>query len=272
MNRDTILVSLSDMHSGSTTALFPNYPMFFRVSEKDEISHIPTENQRRMYEHWTNCADEVKRASIGKRLVVVHNGDAIDGNHHETVQIISGNPKHQSQIHIELMEFFLSRCGFSVSNGDELHYTNGTESHTGWNEYGIKEHFDFMNAQFHEELNLEVNGKLVWWTHHGTGVGKGTNEGNGYRNWLRDIHWDCIKEKKQSPDMIITSHFHKSLYQTYVQSFDHTMHGMVLPSWQMKTRYAYRVAPFQRNDIGLTMTEITADGDIRVRKPLLMEL
>lgn len=272
MSRDTVIVSLSDMHSGSTTALFPNYPMRFPISEKDEINHSPTHHQTRMYEHWLKCADEVKRAGIGKRLIIVHNGDAIDGNHHGTIQIISPNPKHQTLIHTELMEAFLSRCGFSVQNGDELHYTNGTESHTSWTEYGIKEYFDFMNAQYHEEMQLEVNGRKIWWTHHGPNPGKGANEGNAHRNWLRDIYWDCLKGKLSPPDLIITGHFHKSHYDSYNQSFDHTIHGMILPSWQMKTRYAYRVAPFQRNDIGLTIAEVTAQGDIRFMKPLLMEM
>ena len=260
------------MHSGSTTALFPGHEMTFKHGKDDAITVKPTAQQSAMFEHWTKCADEVKRLSIGKRIILVHNGDAIDGNHHGTIQIITANPKHQTEIHIDLMEFFLSRCGFSPANGDELHYTSGTESHTEWNEYGIKEHFDFMDAQYWDELKVTVNGVEIWWTHHGANAGKGTNEGNGYRNWLRDIYWDCLKGGTKPPNVIVTSHFHKSLYQTYVQSYDHTLHGMILPSWQMKTRYAHRVAPFQRNDIGLGMFEVSAAGDIRIHKPLIMEM
>lgn len=270
--RDTLIVSLSDMHSGGTTALFPNYKMSFRQGkEGNAINHDPNESQLKMFEHWIKCADEVKRLAIGKKLVIVHNGDATEGFHHGTVQVISSNPKHQSEIHIELMDIFLERCGFSVKNGDELHYTSGTESHTEWNEYGVKEHYSHLNAQYHDEMQRNINGRLFWWTHHGANAGKGTNEGNGYRNWLRDIYWDCIKGEVTPPDFIITSHFHKSLYQTYVQSYDHTLHGMVLPSWQMKTRYAFRVAPFQRNDIGLSIVEVSAQSDIRVHRPLLMQ-
>lgn len=273
MNRDTINVSLSDMHSGGLTALFPNYPMTFRLDEKNSLNYAPSFDQIKMYEHFIKCADEVKRRAIGKRMVIVHNGDAIEGFHHGNVQVVTPNPQHHTAIFIELFDVFLDRVGFSVKNGDELHFTSGTESHTDWQEYGISKHFEVFEAQYHDELCKEINGKLVWWTHHGPNPGKGANEGNAHRNWLRDIYWDSVKEKRQPPHLVITSHFHKSHYDSYNQSYEHTVHGIVLPSWQMKTRYAHRVAPFQRNDIGLTVTEITSDGHIRIEdSALTMEM
>lgn len=266
-NKDVLLVSLSDMHSGGSTALFPDYQMTFSHNGKDAMIARATPLQARMYKHWIACGKAIKERGKGKRIVVVHNGDALEGHHHGSIQIVTPNPKHQTEIHIELMETLLKESGHSVKNGDELHYTSGTESHTGWEEYGISEHFD---AHFHDELQAKINGVAVWFTHHGGGAGKGANEGNGYRNWLKDIYFECLRAGKTPPDMVVTAHFHKPIYQTYVMDW-HTIHGMILPSWQQKTRYAHRVAPFQRNDIGLMLTTITAGGDVRVEKPLLME-
>lgn len=270
MNRDTVIVSISDTHSGSSTALYPGYPMTFKHGEKDAFTLSPTEDQKKLYNHWVFCADEVMKLSIGKRKIIVFNGDAIEGVHHGSIQIMSPNIKHQNEIHIELMEEFLKRCDFSVSNGDELYYISGTESHTGWEEYGFKEHFEHLGARYMDDLRLMVNGVEFWYTHHGPNPGKGANEGNALRNWLRDIYFDCMKSNTKPPDMVITGHFHKSHYNTYNDSYQHTIHGIVLPSWQRKTRYAFRVAPFQRNDIGLSRIIVTADGDIRILKPLLM--
>jgi hypothetical protein len=266
---DVMLVSLSDMHSGGMTALYPDYPMTFQYDEKNTISIPPNEQQRQIYNHFIHSADEIKRLAVGKRLIITHNGDAIDGYHHNSVQVVSTNTKHHTLIHIELMGTFLERVGFSVKNGDELHYTSGTETHTGWEEYGIKEHFEPLGAKYHDEMRIRVNGREIWYTHHGTTAGKGANVGNGHRNWMRDIYYDCVKSGETPPDLIVTSHYHQCHYGTFVDSFTHTMHGIILPSWQAKTRYAIRAAPFQRNDIGLVYTVINDDGDMRFGKILM---
>ena len=182
--KDVIKVSLSDMHSGGITALFPDYPMTFRYDDKYSIPVGPNPAQKAIYQHFIKCADEIKKMSKGKKLIVVHNGDAIEGYHHNTVQVVSPSPKHHSEIHIELMETFLKRIGFSVKNGDELHYTSGTESHTGWEEFGISQHFNALGAKYHDELKMKINGREIWYTHHGANAGKGANEGNAHRNWL----------------------------------------------------------------------------------------
>lgn len=276
MNRDTLIVSLSDMHSGSSYALFPNRTVQFTDSQ---TNHTPTENQRKIYQHWQTCIKAIQAARKGKRLVIVHNGDATENIHHNITTVVSPAIKDHAEIHIELMNQLLKAAGFSKKNGDQLFYVEGTESHTLTLENYIAEELNAevyvnMNGRdyyAHPELETSINGKKLWYTHHGAGAGDGANEGDGYRNWLKRIYWNCVKADKPLPDMIVSSHVHKPIYTSYVQDY-HTIHGMVLPSWQMKTRYAYRVAPFQRNDIGLAMTEITAQGDIRVMKPLIMTM
>lgn len=273
---DVLKVSLSDMHSGSSFALFPNRLMQFTDSQ---TNHTPTDKQRKIYQHWKACLSAIKEARKGKRLVIVHNGDATENLHHNITGVVSPDIKDHAEVHIELMLELLKTAGFAKKNGDQLYYVEGTESHTLTVENYIAEElgaevYTTMNGKnyyAHPELEAVINGRRIWYTHHGAGAGDGASEGDGYRNWLKRIYWNCVKAKKPLPDMVVSAHVHKPIYTSYVQDY-HTVHGIVLPSWQMKTRYAYRVAPFQRNDIGLTMTEITADGDIRVRKPLLMKL
>lgn len=169
------------------------------------------------------------------------------------------------------MDYFLKTSGFSKKRGDELHYVTGTESHTGNMERVIAEYYDYIDAGFHDELRIKINNRMVYYTHHGGSAGDGQNEGDAYRNWLKRIYFNNLKDGKPQPDIIYTGHVHKPIYTSYVQDY-HTIHGIILPSWQMKTRFAYRAAPFQKNSIGMTMTEITAESDIRIMKPLVMEM
>jgi len=205
-----------------------------------------------------------------KKKIVI-NGDAIEGNHHGSIQIISPNPKHHVEIFVELITTFLHKIGFSVKNGDEFDIVSGTESHTGWMEYEIANQLSEWGARYHDELKVNVNGKYLWWVHQGARPGRGANEGNALRNWGRDLYFDCLKYGKQPPHMVTMSHFHKNTYEAFNDSYRHTMHLQVLPSWQGKTRFGYKASPFQRNDIGMIYNVITADGDIRIHEPLLWD-
>ena len=276
MNKDTLVVVLSDLHSGGSTALFPNR---FWQSTTTEHNHTPTQRQAAMYKHFERCMEYAAQNRRGKRLVVVHDGDAIEGVHHNSIQVITQNKAEQAGIHIDLMDTFLKRTRFSKKNGDLLYYVSGTETHVGDIEQSIAKDLSAENnpegGRVFDHLELNINGRLVWMVHHGKGRGRGANEGNELRNWMRDVFWDCMKVKAQPPDLVITGHTHTPTWNTYIgrniNSF-HMIHGVVCPSWQMKTRYAYKVAPVDRNEIGAVFVEIRADGEIRAPIILMMEI
>jgi hypothetical protein len=48
------------------------------------------------------------------------------------------------------------------------------------------------------------------------------------------------------------------------------MHGVILPSWQLKTAYAWMRAPVQKNKAGGIMQEIKADGTICIPRFSIM--
>jgi hypothetical protein len=261
---DTLIVTLSDMHSGSTTALFPN-----RFWQGEHNNHTPTQQQKSIWEHFEYCAKLIKQKRNGKKLIVVHDGDALEGVHHGSLQAITMLKNEQVEIHTDLMDYFLSAVGFTKRT-DKLYYTLGTEVHTDDNEELCA---DDLGAEENPEgghvfglLELTVNKRLLWFTHHGPTSGKGANQGNAFRNFLRDIFFDTIKNGDTPPDFVVTGHVHDPLYQMFVQNYKdsyHVVHGIINPSWQMKTRFAYKVAPVTKNKIGLSLFEITSTGDIR---------
>jgi hypothetical protein len=261
--QDTIVVNLSDMHSGGTTALF--LPRFW---EGMHGNHTPTKDQKQMWRHFDKCAKIIREKREGKRLIVVHDGDAIDGVHHDSPQIITRNKNEQIEIHTEIMDHFLQVSGWDRDSGDKLYYVTGTEIHVNDSENIIGED---LGAEMDGEkyafdfLPLSVNNKILWFAHHGGRAGKGANKGNALRNNLKHVYFDCLNEKQMPPDMLITGHSHDPFYETYNQWLGddiHVLHGIILPSWQKKTRFAYRVAPVQVNKIGMAYFEITAEGEI----------
>ncbi len=271
LSTDTTIAILADMHSGGTTALFPN--KFWQFKHKN---HTPTKQDMEMFGHFKKCAELIGARRKGKRLIVVHDGDAIEGWHHNSQQIHTANKDEQAEIHVELMDYFLNKIKFG--KGDKLYYINGTETHTGEKEDKIAE---YLKAQKNPEggrvfdhLSLNINGRTIWFAHHGKGRGTGANEGNGLIILLRNIYFDNLKLGLASPDMIITGHTHTPAYSVFTvrerENF-RMMHAIIAPSWQRKTRYGYKAAPVEVNEIGAVTFDISRSGEISQPKFILMQ-
>ena len=272
--KDTLLIWLSDLHTGGTTALFPHYNQLKDGHWKfKHISYPPSSEQCRLFDHFDFCADEIAKQRKNKRIIIVHNGDAIDGRHHDSRQIITHDKEEQGAVHVWLMKYFFDKISFNKNKGDLLYYVSGTETHTTDYEYGIAQDLGAEQTpagkDVFEFLPLEIAGKLIYAAHEGTSSGEGYTEGDAFRNSLKRLYWQCLSDKVRFPDLVVISHVHRPLYTSYVHNY-HTIHGMITPSWQIKTRFGNQIAPFQQNKIGMSTVDITTDGIIRVNKPILM--
>jgi hypothetical protein len=266
-NTDALIVPLSDFQTGSNYALFPNR----NWAGKNGNTHFPNSKQEAIYKQFVLFCEQVKQERKGKRLVVVMNGDAIEGVHHNNVDVCTRDLNDQAKLHIELVIAFKKAVGWQ--RGDKLYYVRGTETHTKDIEDDISDHVgaeQFADGSYiADHLCLTINGRELWFVHEGKRAGEGANEGNALRNWLKDIYYDALKAKIKPPDVVYSGHVHQPTYQPFAGNDNmtfHLMHGVILPSWQVKTRFAYRVAPVARNRIGGVTQVITASGDIRMPK------
>lgn len=266
---ETILCVLSDMHTGGSTALFP--AKGYVNNEGNLVS--PNPKQREIYPTFIRFAGEVAKARKGKRLIIVNLGDAVDGNHHGTLQESLFFDVDQCGAHVELMQEFMRRVGFK--RGDELYYVRGTEVHVKETENGIGESLGSVVAGYsdngkpifiHEILELNINGMTHTFAHHGKGRGAGANEGNSLRNFLRDIRDDREKDGLSRIDVLWSGHTHGHTYNSHIAREKggefHEFKGIICPSWQAKTKYALGKVPMAVNSIGGVYVRISADGDM----------
>ena len=269
--KDTVVVPISDMHSGGSTALFPDSIRWFKHG-----NHTPNSTQVEIFKHWMKCAESVAVDRKGKDMIIVVDGDSVDGNHHNTPQLTTILPNEQINIHIELMKAFMNTAKWNDKT-DKIYYVTGTEAHVEDNEdiIGLRMKAE-PNGNVHawDELQLIVNGKHIWFAHQGTSAGRGANQGNALRNWLKDIFTECVQEGNTPPDFIVTGHSHKPYYTPYCGRLNgdyHLVHGMICPSWQSKTRFGYKVAALQKNKIGMQWFTVTKDGHITQPKEMVMK-
>lgn len=271
---DTLLALPSDMHSGSTMALFPHYrDLQGGFWQFKHTRYTPSCKQCDLADHWDACADKTAMARMGKRLIIVGMGDSVDGKHHQTLQLATHNPDEQMEVHVWLMQRFMKRVGFDRSRGDKFYVLSGTETHTQEKEDYIARELQAENnpdgSDIFDFLPLEINGKLFWFLHQGAGPGKGANIGNSLVSWMKNKYFELLEAGQRIPDAVISGHYHVPVYTTFTRNYK-TIHGVILPPFQLKTRFGYKVAAAERENIGLSTIDISANGNIVVNKPYLM--
>jgi len=272
LNKDTLQIVVSDFHSGSNYALFPD-----RVWTGDNgNTHAPNSIQIMIRKHFEAFCAVARAKRKNKRVVLVHNGDAIDGDHHQSGDVCTLDDFKQADIHIELMNELQKRIDWQ--RGDRIYYSRGTKTHVSGREDYIGQQMNAVpsnDGYVHDIVQLNENGVLSWFAHHGPRKGKGPNRGNSLRAWIKNIYYEAIEDGREFPDIVYTGHVHDPDYATYsarLKSFRFkNMHGVILPSWQAKTSYAYMVAPVSVNRIGGVLHEIKADGTICVPEFCVME-
>jgi predicted phosphodiesterase len=263
---ETLLCVLSDMHTGSSTALFPRQGYRGDGTEDNHVS--PNDKQKEIHHTFVRFAGEVAKARKGRRLIVVNLGDAVDGFHHGSLQESLFKEKDQSAAHILLMDDFLKRVAFAKKKGDELYYVRGTETHVKEVENDIAKELGAMKADtglfVNEILELNINGLIHVFAHHGKARGTGQNEGNALRNFLANIRADREKDELQRMDVLWSGHTHGQTWNTHIARVRggqfHEMHGVICPSFQAKTRYALGKVPMAVNSVGGTYVNVGVDG------------
>jgi len=246
----TLIAELADLHIGGTTALFLNH----NWRGENGRSHIPSPEQLKIYQHFMECADKLKQRAYEK-LTLIIGGDAIDGNHHDSDELITRDLPEQAEIHKELLRDFMARAGFIVGV-DRLIYVRGTQVHTENQEARIAAD---LGAEIADHVEINIDSYKLWFLHKGARAGKGINKGNSLRNALRDIYFECLDGGKPMPDMVSYAHYH----QPVRESFDgerKEIRGYISPCWQMKTRFSYGCAPTELNKIGMTTFYTSFNG------------
>ena len=260
---DSVLCVLSDMHTGSSTALFPRKGFV----NFDNNLILPNATQRAIHAVFVRLAGEIKVARKKKRLILVVLGDAIDGFHHGSMQESLFREQDQAAAHIELIQEFQKCTGWKPD--DELYYVRGTFTHVKDIENEIAKELKAKpdraaKKYVHEILELNINGCLNLFYHHGKARGNGENEGNALRNYLRDIRVNRQRDGLPRADVSWSGHTHGHIYDSHNRrtgAGTHTFHGIICPSFQAKTQYALEKVPMQVNSIGGVSTTISAAGE-----------
>jgi hypothetical protein len=219
--------------------------------------------------------------------VVIFLGDLVEGVHHDQNEIFATTPEEQERVAITCIDEGLKLGGWK--KGDRTYFVKGTSpTHSGkgggsekriasdLSDYGVvyripgtpaNEYMD--GTPVFDHLRRTVHGHLIDAAHHtGGGSKRKWTEGNSLRMQIRSIYYDCLDRQVQPPRIWARAHIHR--YVPVQEDFTHhTINAFTLPSWQLKTEYAHKVANNQKAaDIGMMILEVDK-RNVKLHKRIL---
>lgn len=245
MSREVWAV-VSDLHSGSTLGLLS--PSGVQLDDGQVVT--PSEAQKKLWECWLTYREAVRSTlRAGDKLILLVNGDLVDGDHHRTAQIISKNlAVTQQRIAIDALLPLLELDPVAI------HIIRGTEAHVGasaqWEE-AIAEKIgavrDPKTGTF-SRWGLSAISKdcLLWFNHHGRMGTRGWTKMTGPGTMAAEIVMDCASHNERIPDLAVFGHCHQ-----WGDTNDNFRTRVVqTAAWQLKTAFISRIAPTKLPAIG----------------------
>lgn len=278
--KDTLLAVFSDPHCGSSSGLMRPHREYQFQSGARKASHA----QEIIWSRFVEYAEGIKAERKKRRAIVVLAGDLVDGNHHNTLELVTGDEEEQARLFIDCAQYFLKEIGFNQNKGDTLLVINGTEPTHGraatthhiaeylearpyfpgetLDDFGdpLDDWYPYRRARF------TVNGLLMDIAHHpaaGRGNRQWTN-GNQLRSYIRSHQARLDARRQTLPRYFVRAHRHTPWHEPV--RFDNgtaegiMTHAILLPSFQFKTSFPYRLGIDESPALGGAWIKVDGDG------------
>jgi len=193
----------------------------------------------------------VPEVTRGEPYDLVHNGDAVDGSHHNSTTQISHNIEDQIRIAEAVMRPRVEQCHAS---GGTYYHIRGTEAHVGQSgEYeerlarnlGAKPNDQGQHARFDLWKRVGTTTKggrapLVHLLHHIGTTSSAAHESSAVNAELTASYVEAARWNREPPDFIVRSHRHRSI-AVDMNSAKGYAAAIVTPAWQGKTPYVWKI-------------------------------
>lgn len=235
------LIVFSDTHCGCRLGLCPPDPIHLDGGGTYHASSF----QLQMWEMWREFWDVwVPQVTRGESYDVVHNGDAVDGVHHNSTTQISHNHEDQQRIAELALRPVVERC---KALGGTYYHIRGTEAHVGQSgeneerlarSLGAKPNDEGQYARF--DLWKRVGSCLVHTLHHIGSTSSAAHETSAVNAELASENGEAARWGREPPDVVIRSHRHRSS-RIELPSRNGYAISVVTAAWQGKTPFVWKI-------------------------------
>lgn len=247
-----VIAVTSDQHARSTVGLCAPQGVAFN----DGGHYQPSKAQLWMWDIWLEGWERVGETAAKANAPVwwINNGDLVDGDHHNTPQIVSRSSIQEREIVRGILDIPLSL------SPERIFFTRGTSAHVGQegsseesiaralsDDWPVEWCPEPESASWYN-LMMECEGLFIDALHTGR---------TGYRTWTSQnatelLAWDIVTERvkgrERIPDIAIRSHIHRC-YKSSPDSCP--LRVIQTPAFQLKTGWAHNKVPETLADVGM---------------------
>jgi hypothetical protein len=243
-----LLAVVADLHCGSTYGLLPPG---FETLEGTPVGQNPV--QRWLWDCWTDATEQWLPSIVGNDpWALAVNGDATDGNHHGTTEIVSP----ATGDHCTAAEAVLKPLAEKAA---KRFITEGTECHTKNIEHDLARAIGATpdpdrppksKKLAWDRLDLTIAGTRCILQHHITTTSRAWLEASALSIHLANEQIEAARNGETLPSVLGCAHRHR-----FGEYRDASGLAFVTPPWQMLTRYARKVVPSARTRPGMVILD-----------------
>jgi hypothetical protein len=236
------LVVVSDTHAGCRLGLCPSEPIPLDDGGTYHASPFQRNVWKLWQDYWSRWVPSVVRTEPWD---FVHNGDAIDGVHHNSTTQISHNIQDQLLIAQTTLKPIVDACRKS---GGRYYHIRGTEAHVGSSanheemlarSLGATPNREHQYARY--DLWKRVGKALVHVLHHIGTTSSAAHEASAVNAELTAEFAEAARWREQPPDFIVRSHRHRFI-AVDLDTANGIGAAIVTPGWQGKTPFSWKIA------------------------------
>ena len=249
---DAIAV-VSDTHVGSHFGLCPPEGLRLDTGKYESQNKF----QETTWRFWMDCWNEwlPSQTRKVKRRILVHNGDIIEGDHHNQVSAVS-NLTDQSKNAVSILKPV-------VEMFDKFYSIRGTEVHGGIGEQQTELIAQALGAEkesetgnySRQELWLEVGGVITQFAHHIGMTSSAAYETSAPMRELVATLLEAAQWGRPLPHIVFRSHRHRYT-RVPIPTEKGDIELVVTPCWQLKTPHVWRVDRMRMPHIGIVLALI----------------
>lgn len=248
MNHESLsdIIVVSDQHCGDNFGL---YPLDARLKLSEGSSHSPGHSQRRLWGLWGEFREWARGRVGGRPFALVHNGDGMDGVHHNTVTQFTHNLADQRAVFNAVMQPF-------VKEAERYFHNRGTEAHGGQSGQDEEQCARDLGAEPDERtghharwnLWLDCGGILCHFKHHIGTTGSMAYASTALQKEITESLAEAARLGKPIPRIMVRSHRHRP-GMVAVPGPTGDVYCVVTPGWQIVSPIAWRM-PGSRQTLG----------------------
>jgi len=240
------IIAISDTHVGSTVGLCPKHGL----SVPDGGWYQPNKFQETLMRYYDDFWGKfVPRMIKGaKKVVIVLNGDLIDGDHHQTINIATPSTDKQREGAIEIFEPLKKFGSIFVTKGTEAHSGPGSEA-----EEAIAKRLGCAQNEVGEYSQwqhwIDLDNVIFQFAHH---IGVTSSAAYESSAPMREMVAGLVEAAQWGrglPDVFVRSHRHRFIPLS-IPSIRGRIHSVITPGWQLRTPFVERIDRMRMPHIG----------------------